>query len=214
MIPGFISPVYKLLYWERECRINLLRRVFVVLYLKPIFCSRCKAVGKGFNYVKLQQNFPYISGNIQIYFGENVTFHSRSSLAAASVFDLPILEVDNNTYLGPGLTIGVGKKVSIGSGCLISSNVSISDNDGHPTDPVERAKHRALDADEFIPVTIGNNVWIGEGATILKGVDIGDCAIIAAKSVVTKNVEAYTIAGGNPVRIINKLEGRKGYRRK
>lgn len=53
-------------------------------------------------------------------------------------------------------------------------------------------------------VNIGNDVWIGMNATILSGVTIGDGAIIAAFSIVTKNVEPYTIYGGNPARIIGK----------
>jgi len=51
---------------------------------------------------------------------------------------------------------------------------------------------------------IGNDVWIGRLATIMPGVQIGDGAIIAAEAVVTKNVESYTIAGGNPARPIRK----------
>ncbi len=49
---------------------------------------------------------------------------------------------------------------------------------------------------------IGNDVWVGTGATILSGVTIGDGAVIAAKAVVTKNVPAYGIAAGNPARIV------------
>ena len=52
------------------------------------------------------------------------------------------------------------------------------------------------------PVIIGNNVWIGDKATILGGVTIGDGAVIAANSVVTKDVPAYSVVGGNPARVI------------
>jgi virginiamycin A acetyltransferase len=50
--------------------------------------------------------------------------------------------------------------------------------------------------------TIGNDVWIGTGATIMPGVQIGDGSIIATSSVVTKDVEPYTIVGGNPAELI------------
>ena len=52
------------------------------------------------------------------------------------------------------------------------------------------------------PVIIGNNVWIGDKATILGGVTIGDGAVIAANAVVTKDVPAYSVVGGNPARVI------------
>ena len=51
-------------------------------------------------------------------------------------------------------------------------------------------------------VVIGNNVWIGDKATILPGVTIGDGAIIAANAVVTKDVPQYSVVGGNPAKVI------------
>ena len=55
------------------------------------------------------------------------------------------------------------------------------------------------------PISIGNKAWIGFGVTILKGVNIGEGAVIAAGSVVTKDVPAYTIVGGNPAKFIKKI---------
>jgi len=67
-------------------------------------------------------------------------------------------------------------------------NIQIVDND--------------LKFDEYQPITIGNDVWIGSRAIILDGVCIGDGSIIAANSVVTKNVEPYCIVGGVPAKVI------------
>lgn len=55
------------------------------------------------------------------------------------------------------------------------------------------------------PVIIGNNVWIGDKATILPGVTIGDGVVVAANAVVTKDVPAYSVVGGNPVKILKSV---------
>lgn len=58
----------------------------------------------------------------------------------------------------------------------------------------------------YAPVHIGNNVWIGSNVTVLPGVSIGDGAVIAAGAVVTKDVEAYTVVGGVPAKLIRHIE--------
>ena len=204
-VPEFLIPCYRILFVTREIIVGFYKRVITLIYLEPMFRSRCKKVGKGLNYVKLQQSFPYISGNIQIYIEDNVTVHSRSSFSATKIFDEPILRIGEQTYLGPGLSIGTAKEIFIGSYCHIASNVTISDNDGHPIDPIERAKHKPVDKNEVKPVHIGDYVWVGEGACILKGVSIGRCSIVAAKSVVTKNIEPYSIVAGNPAVVVKKM---------
>jgi acetyltransferase-like isoleucine patch superfamily enzyme len=208
-IPDFLLPFYSVVYSLRKLVLNCWNRVITVLFLSPMFRSRCRKVGKHFNYIKLQQSFPYISGAIQIYFGERVTFHSRSSLAATKVFEDPVFRVGDGTYLGGGFSIGVARGISIGSNCLIASNVTIMDNNGHPFDPFERARNEPVKPEDVAPVTIGDYVWIGDGAIILKGVTIGDCAIVAARSVVARDVEPYTIVGGNPSRVLKTMPALK-----
>ncbi|MFS0654899.1 sugar O-acetyltransferase [Bacillus sp. 179-C3.3 HS] len=92
-------------------------------------------------------------------------------------------------------------KITIGNHCLLGPNVHIY-TAGHPLDPVERAKGIEFGQ----PVNIGHHVWIGGGAIINPGVTIGDCAVIASGSVVTKNVPSHVVVGGNPAKIIKYLE--------
>ena len=90
--------------------------------------------------------------------------------------------------------------VSIGDDCFIGPNVGIY-TACHSTDPVERNTR----SEWALPVTIGNNVWIGGGVTILPGVTIGDNVTIGAGSVVVKDIESNSVAVGNPARVIKKI---------
>jgi NDP-sugar pyrophosphorylase family protein len=85
---------------------------------------------------------------------------------------------------------------------LIAGGVTIADYDGHPLDDVARRAGAPPLASEIKPVTIGDDVWIGQGAVVLKGVKIGDRAIVGAHAVVTRDVPADCVVAGNPSRII------------
>ena len=90
--------------------------------------------------------------------------------------------------------------VTIGDDCFIGPNVSIY-TACHSTDPVERNSRREW----ALPVTIGNNVWIGGSVTILPGIKIGDNVTIGAGSVVVNDIPDDCIAVGNPCRVVRKL---------
>lgn len=73
----------------------------------------------------------------------------------------------------------------------------------HPLDPKER---NGLEGPEMTkPIKIGNDVWVGGGAIILPGVTVGDGSTVGAGSVVTRDVEPYTVVAGNPARTIRRL---------
>jgi virginiamycin A acetyltransferase len=102
-----------------------------------------------------------------------------------------------------------GDQLIIGKFCCIASDVKFIMNGGnHPTDLFTTYPFGIFGAgwEPAMPdvwpskgdTVVGNDVWIGYGATIMPGVRIGDGAIVAAMSVVTRNVESYTIVGGNP----------------
>lgn len=124
--------------------------------------------------------------------------------------------IAQNCYLGDHSRIWAAQNITIGNNVLIAHNVNIFDNNTHPIDYLERRK----DFDNIVhhgkfenfktlkssPISICNDAWIGCNCIILKGVNIGDGAIIAAGSVVTKNVPAFTLAAGNPAKIIRKIE--------
>jgi acetyltransferase-like isoleucine patch superfamily enzyme/coenzyme F420-reducing hydrogenase beta subunit len=97
-------------------------------------------------------------------------------------------------FMHEGVHITCACHIKIGKNAHIAKEVVIRDLDGHY---IEDSTYRTAK-----PVIIGDNVWIGYRAMIVKGVTIGDGAVIAANAVVTKDVPAYSIVAGNPARVI------------
>ena len=118
----------------------------------------------------------------------------------------PAIVIGDYCSVGEYTHITCINQITIGNGLLTGRFVLISDNNhGTPGNLEElsvRPTERNLSSKG--PIVIGDNVWIGDRATILAGVTIGDGAIIAAGTIVTKNVPANSIIAGNPGRIIKK----------
>lgn len=102
-------------------------------------------------------------------------------------------------YINSGLCLSVFGSVSIGHRVAIGENVSIRDSDNH------RLADREADS---APIEIGDRVWIGMNATILKGVRIGDGAVVAAGAVVTRDVPAAALVAGVPARPLRIVQWR------
>ena len=124
--------------------------------------------------------------------------------------------IGNDCYVGDGSRIWSGEEIHIGNDVLISHNVNIVDTQAHELDSAERAnRHRALIKDgpweqkgsiETRRIIIKDKVWISFNVIILKGVTIGEGAVVAAGSVVTKDVEPYTMVAGNPAKFIKQVK--------
>ncbi len=104
------------------------------------------------------------------------------------------LKIGDNTFINKCSEIFCKDSIYIGNRCAVSWNVTIMDNDFHYIGKNGNSK----------PVYIEDDVWIGCHSLILKGVHIGNGAVIAAGSVVTKDVPANSIVGGNPAKVIKK----------
>jgi len=107
-----------------------------------------------------------------------------------------------------GMKVSIGKGSVINAGCLlyttggliIGENVSISSGAWLVTGTHDM--NDPLFSDRYLPIVIGNNVWIGVRATVLAGVTIGEGAVIMAGAIVTRDVPPYTVVGGVPARAI------------
>jgi maltose O-acetyltransferase len=113
------------------------------------------------------------------------------------------ISIGARSNLSNNVCIIACKSVSIGKDCLIGDGVLIFDSDFHRTCPIKRRENPNNDA----AVSIADNVWLGSRVVILKGVSIGTNSVIAAGSVVTRDIPVNSIAAGNLARVIRRLEG-------
>lgn len=161
----------------------LQRRAFTPYYRRRFYYAGKRLLVKG----KIT-----VLGKVVV--GNGVVFEPNSFLFAS---DNGLIKLGNNIYFNRGIVSSTAK-VEIGNNVVISQDALILDHngfglDGHP--PISE------------PIKIGNHVWIGTRATVLKGVIIGDNSIVGAGAVVTKDVEPNTLVAGNPAQKIRNTEG-------
>jgi acetyltransferase-like isoleucine patch superfamily enzyme len=169
--------------------------------------------GEGF-YAETAQVFRFVRSQKRpaVVIGNHVSLYAGCSF---SLGPEGLVSVGDFTLLN-GALLMAEERITIGSHCLVSWNVGIADSDFHPLDPAQRRIDAQALAPYFkdrpprpkigtAPVTIGDNVWIGMGAVILKGVTIGDNSVVAAGAIVTRDVPANCVAAGNPAKVVREF---------
>lgn len=126
-----------------------------------------------------------INGHFRIYEGALIGIGDNASLKLGS------------GYINSKLSLSCFEKIEIGNNVVISSGVTIRDSDNHTI-----KKEGCMDSIKTKPILIGNHVWIGLNAVILKGVKIGNGSIVAAGAIVNKDIPENTMVGGVPAKII------------
>ena len=147
--------------------------------------------------------------------GCSLVIGSDSSIEASLAFEKSDAQISigSRTHVGGGTILAAARNIEIGDDVLVAFDALITDHNSHSLCFAERSS----DVREWIrgrkdwshvpvaPVRIGNKAWIGARAIILKGVTIGEGAVVGAGSVVTRDVPDWTIVAGNPARIIRPL---------
>lgn len=148
-----------------------------------------------------------IKGEEYITIGDNVVFGKFVVLTAwnnhnGHVYN-PDVRIGSGCNFGDYLHLTCTNGIEIGENLLTGRWVTISDNN-HGTTSLDDLQIAPIkrNINSKGKIRIGNNVWIGDKATILGGIEIGDGAIIAANSVVTKDIPPFSVVGGNPAKVI------------
>ncbi|WP_163929936.1 acyltransferase [Paraferrimonas sp. SM1919] len=185
--------------------ILVIKKVFFVFYSKKF---------KKSNKVFLKSGF-HVSGHKNITIGDN--FYAGLNLRLEAITSYgdqcfsPVLMIGDNVFLNDNVHIGCTNKVVIGDNVLMASKIFITDhNHGYYSEEMS-FKHQSPDlppSQRLITnddsVVIGDNVWIGESVSILAGASIGNGTVIGANSVVVGRVPEFSIAVGNPAKVVKR----------
>jgi acetyltransferase-like isoleucine patch superfamily enzyme len=115
------------------------------------------------------------------------------------------IEIGDCVLMSPGSRLSASDEIIIGNGVMMANGAYVTDSDWHTLYDRTRRDERVT------PVRIGDNVWLGDHATVLKGVTIGQNSVVAARAVVTRDVPANVVVAGNPAKIIRELDPERGF---
>jgi acetyltransferase-like isoleucine patch superfamily enzyme len=199
---NFFVPLWKAIAWGFTIWHELWLRLCVVVYRGPLFRSACESVGKRL-YMEL---VPGINGHTRIRIGDDVRISGALYIASGRVLDNPELIIGDRVFLGHQVTLKASRSIVIEDDVLVAGQCYLSDTDDHPTDMESRIQGMPPRPEDIRSVRICRGAWIGRCSHIFKGVTIGEGAIVAAGSVVVKDVPPFTVVAGNPARVVKELE--------
>lgn len=178
-----------------------------LFFIRKDIAKHCTLIGKSHGF-RVKSRIKLADGSTR----ENIILHDHCEVFGTIIsYNHGKVVMKEWSKLGPDSIISCVNHIEIGRDTAISFGVTIVDHNFHPTNPSDRRymRHTPHRSEERMPkyasnapIIIGENVLLGSGARICKGVTIGDNAIIAANAVVTHNVPANAIAAGNPAHIV------------
>jgi acetyltransferase-like isoleucine patch superfamily enzyme len=199
-LPRFLYPLLRLVFSLQRAIRNSFQWAVTFFFRSPLFRSRCESVGKGLRLTCL----PEINGHVKIWIGDNVNFFGVVGIYSGAILDEPKLIFGNRVDIGHNVQFVVNREIVFEDDVNVATGARFMDSDAHPRDTAERIADRPPHPDEIKPVRICRYAWIGQNSFILKGVTIGEGAIIGVNSVVVTDIPPYSVAMGNPARVVVK----------
>jgi acetyltransferase-like isoleucine patch superfamily enzyme len=197
-IPGVLKPPLRLLYETHFAVVTAWHTFWNVFYFHPLFQARCKTFGKNV----VVDRLPFVLGHVDIHVGNDIWLGGGLMITSGRVVDQPVLTIQDHAQVAWNVQIVVSKEVVIEEYAMIAHNCRISDTDGHPREADLRAKNEPVKPRDIRPVRISRHAWIGNSSHIMKGVTIGEGAVIGANSVVISDIPPYCLAMGNPAEVL------------
>lgn len=187
LINSCLATMYRLHYAVKYG----MMRIGAYLYVEPAFRSRCAKVGRNLQV----WNMPEVQGRPCIYIGERVNIYGRLRIEAPLHAVAPTLEIGNSVEIGNRVSFEITSRVIVEDYVNIAQRTRI-------TDSAFAMTCGSKVATKSVDTRICVGAWIGIGAVITGGVTVGQGAIIGSRSVVTSDIPAFSVAIGNPARVV------------
>ena len=190
-------------YWLKKCYLKF-RRWYADYYLRP----ECAYLGP--HHTIMKPWYVHISGN-NIRIGKCFTaIGEPGNRVEVGVWGRDVgqgrVVIGDSCLMSPGSRISASDEIVLGDGVMLANGAYITDSDWHTI------YDRMVREEPPTPVHIGNNVWLGDHATVLKGVTIGDNSVVAARAVVTRDVPENVVVAGSPAKVISELDPERGFK--
>ncbi|GAB5413978.1 MAG: hypothetical protein Cons2KO_15810 [Congregibacter sp.] len=184
-------------YWVKRLYLAC-RAAYVDYFLRP----ECASLGDYSSFMK--PRYVHISGP-NIHIGDCFTaiaepMHRVEIGVWGREAGAGAIHIGRGVLMSPGSRISASDEIRIGDGVMMANGTYITDSDWHTV------YDRTQRSEAVTPVRIENNVWLGDHATVLKGVTIGENSVVAARAVVTRDVPANVIVAGNPAKVVRELD--------
>lgn len=148
---------------------------------------------------------PIVDAPGRLTLGQRLVLNGRTTPILLTKGPEGHLELGDGVFLNSGVNVHASTHVVIGAGSRLANDVVVIDNDFHEVAPGSGVRRA--------PIRIGKDVWIGVRAIVLPGVSIGDGSVVAAGTIVTKDVPTGSLVAGVPGRVVQTFDLPPGYRR-
>lgn len=183
-------------YWVKKFYLKF-RNWYVDYFLRP----ECEELGPYANMMKPW--YVHISGN-NIRIGHSFTaIGEPGNRVEIGVWGREPghgrIQIGDGCLMSPGSRMSASDEIVVGDGVMLANGAYITDCDWHTV-------YDRMVRTDPAPVHIADNVWLGDGSTVLKGVSVGENSVIAARAVVTRDVPANVVVAGNPAKVVKELD--------
>jgi acetyltransferase-like isoleucine patch superfamily enzyme len=183
-----------------------------VLWWTPLFKSRLASPAPR---LYVYGGLPLVMGPLRIRLGQDCRISGQTTLSGrASGAVTPELIVGDNVDIGWQTTVAVGLRVVLGDNVRIAGRAFLAGYPGHPLEAAARAAGAPETEDQVGDIVLERDVWLATGVIVTAGVRIGEGTVVAAGSVVTRDLPPGVLAGGVPARVLRPIAVRDGSERR